>query len=354
MSGLVPSGDMSGPDVVCIYNPVSGGGKTKRCLATVRPLLEAAFESFEARPTEGPGHATILCRAALEKGASLIIAFGGDGTTNEVLAGFVDEDGENCFPGAEIGIIATGTGSDFVRHLGPASLEQQVQAVIDGPGHAIDYGVAQMVSSDGQPLTRPFLNEASVGVSGLVSKHVQRAPRMFGPAASYVWSSVRSLSEHRDKGVTMLLEDDVPIRLPLTLAVFANGQYFGGGMWIAPEARCDDGWLDVLYTGGTGKAHFVTLLARVFNGSHVRSSGVRSARSRTVRMVPDDDRDVVLIALDGEQPGRLPATFHIVHQGIRVRAHGLPAREPASTGAFAPVGDPEEEPAPVRIARLLH
>ena len=345
---------MPKPDVVCIYNPVSGGGKTRRCLSSVRPTLEKAFPQFEVRPTEGPGHATVLSRAALEQGASRIIALGGDGTTNEVLAGFVDEEGVNRFPGAELGIIATGTGSDFVRHLGDATLEQQVRAVIDGPAHAVDYGVAQMVSSDGQPLTRPFLNEASVGVSGLVSKYVQRAPRLLGPAAAYVWSSVRSLSEHRDKGVTLLLEDDVPVRIPLTLAVFANGQFFGGGMWIAPEARCDDGWFDVLYTGGMGKPHFLSLLARVFKGKHVQSSGVRTARSRTVRMVPDDDQDVVLIALDGEQPGRLPATFHIVPRGIRIRAHGLPAGIPASGGAFKPVGDPDEPPTPVHVRRLLH
>jgi len=343
---------MPEPEVVCVYNPVSGGGKTRRSLSSVGRQLEAAFGRFETRATEGPGHATVLARAALERGAAKVIAFGGDGTTNEVLAGFVDDGGENRFPRAELGIIGTGTGSDFVRHLGGASIEDQVRAVIDGPAHLVDYGVAQMVSSDGQPLTRPFLNEASVGVSGLVSKYVQRSPRLLGPAASYIWSSVRSLSEHRDKPVTLVLEDDVPVRIPLTLAVFANGQYFGGGMWIAPEARCDDGWLDVLYTGGRGKPHFLSLLARVFNGTHVRSGGVRTARSRTVRMVPDDDRDVVLIALDGEQPGRLPATFHVVHHGLRVRAAGLPPPQRARSGAFRPVGD--EAPEAVRVGRLLH
>lgn len=336
-------GVMAQPDVVCIYNPTSGGGRTRKHLAAVRTALEAAFDSLEIRPTEGPGHATVLARAALEAGTSLVISLGGDGTTNEVLAGFVDGQGNNRFPGAELGILATGTGSDFVRHLGRASLDDQLQAVTGGPGHLVDYGVAEMVSSDGQPLLRPFLNEASVGVSGLVSKYVQRAPRVFGPAASYVWSSVRSLSEHRDKPVTLILDDDVPVRLPLTLAVFANGQFFGGGMWIAPEAQCDDGWFDVLYTGGTGKPHFLTLLARVFAGKHVGARGVTSARSRTIRMVPEDEEDVVLIALDGEQPGRLPASFHIVHHGVRIRAAGLPARPPISSGAFVPVGDPPRE-----------
>ncbi len=345
---------MTDDHVVCIYNPVSGGGKTRKRLASVQRALEAAFESVELRPTEGPGHATVLARAALEQGASLVIAFGGDGTTNEVLAGFVDAQGRNAFPGAELGIIGTGTGSDFVRHLGGASVHEQIAAVTAGPAYPVDYGVAQMISGDGQPLTRPYLNEASVGVAGLVSKYVQRAPRLLGPAASYLWASLRSLSEHRDKPVTLILEDDVPVRIPLTLAVFANGQYFGGGMWIAPEARCDDGWLDVLYTGGRSKAYFVSLLARVFSGKHVAASSVRAARSRTVRMVPEDPSDVVLIALDGEQPGRLPATFHVVHHGIRIRAAGLPPPAPASSGAFEPVGDPQVEPAGVHIARLLH
>ncbi len=340
--------------VVCIFNPASAGGRNRQRLASVERPLSAAFESLELRETEGPGHATVLCRDALERGADLVIAVGGDGTTNEVLAGFVDDGGVNRFPGAELGIIATGTGSDFVRHLGPATLDEQIQTVIRGQAYAVDYGVAQMVSNNNQPLTRPFLNEASVGVSGLVSKHVQRAPRFLGPAASYVWSSVRSLAEHRDKPITLILEDDKPVDIPLTLAVMANGQYFGGGMWIAPEAQCDDGWFDVLFTGGEGKVDFMGLLARVFSGKHVGVRSVHAARSRTIRMVPHDDRDVVLISMDGEQPGRLPAAFHIVHRGIRVRAHGLPARASASSGAFAPVGDPDVEPAPVGRDGVLH
>ncbi len=341
--------------VVCIFNPAAAGGKNRQRLGAARRCLSRSFVSFELLLTEGPGHATVLTRDALERGCDQVIAFGGDGTTNEVLAGFMDDDGDNGFPGAELGIVAVGTGSDFQRHLGPASMEQQVLAVARGPAHRIDYGVAHMVSSDGQPLMRPFLNEASVGMSGLVGRHVQRAPRLLGPASTYVWSSIRSLVEHRDKAVTLVLEDDRAREIPLTLAVMANGQYFGGGMWIAPEAQCDDGWLDVLYTGGAGKLDFLGLLARVFKGAHVGAASVHTARSRTVRMVPKDDRDVVLISIDGEQPGRLPASFHIVPGGIRVRAHGLPTTAPRSSGRFEPVGDPDVPPRPTpRSDKLIH
>jgi diacylglycerol kinase family enzyme len=310
-------------------------------LAEVERRFAEAHEGVTLVRTEGPGHATVLARAALERGADLVVSVGGDGTANEILAGFVDGRGENLFPDVELAIVACGTGSDFQRHLGRRDLFAQVDAVVDARSHRVDYGVARLVSRDGQPLLRPFLNEASVGLSGHVVDIARRTPRLLGQRGTYVVSALRSLLAHRDKGVTLILDDDVPRELPLTLAVVANGQYFGGGMWIAPEARCDDGWFDVLYTGGYGKLHFLGLLARVFRGTHTTVPGVRTARSRTIRMVPRDAHDVVLIDLDGEQPGRLPASFHLVPGGILLRAAGLHERRvPRETGLFEPVEGP--------------
>jgi diacylglycerol kinase (ATP) len=317
-------------------------------LAEVQRRFAEAHEGVELVRTDGPGHATVLARMALERGAEMIVSIGGDGTTNEILAGFVDERGDNRFPDVELAVIGCGTGSDFQRHLGRRDLFAQVDAVVDARSHRVDYGVARLVSRDGQPLVRPFLNEASIGLSGHVVDYARRAPKILGPHGTYAVGAIRSLLAHRDKGVTLILDDDIPRELPLTLAVVANGQYFGGGMWIAPEARCDDGWFDVLYTGGRGKLHFLGLLARVWTGSHTKVPGVRTARSRTIRMVPRDESDVVLIDLDGEQPGRLPASFHIVPRGILLRAAGLHERRvPQETGLFEPVE-------PARTDTILH
>ena len=334
--------------VVCIGNPASAGGRVRHRLAEVERSFAAAYEGVEMLRTEGPGHATVLARDALERGAELIVSVGGDGTTNEILAGFVDDRGDNRFPDVELAVLACGTGSDFQRHLGRRKLSAQIDAVVDARSHRVDYGVARLVSRDGQPLVRPFLNEASVGFSGQVVDTVRRTPRMLGPHGAYVVGALRSLVAHRDKGVTLILDDGVPHELPLTLAVVANGQYFGGGMWIAPEARCDDGWFDVLWTGGRGKLYFLGLLARVFRGTHTSVPGVRTARSRTIRIVPRNERDIVLVDLDGEQPGRLPASFHIVPRGILLRAAGLHERAvPRESGLFEPVE-------PARPTSLLH
>lgn len=339
---------------ICIVNPAAAGGRTRHRIPAVERSLRRAFEDFELVTTEGPGHATVLCRDALERGVELVIAVGGDGTANEVLCGFVDRDGVNRFPEAVMGVVASGTGGDFVRHLGAASLEAQLTAVSSGGEHWVDYGVARLVSSDGRDITRPFLNEASVGLSGLVVDLARRAPRMLGPTSRYLLSSLRGLLEYREKGVTLVFDDGVPREMPLRLAVVGNGQYFGGGMKITPEAVCDDGWFDVVYTGGVSKLHFAGLLARVFNGRHVESDTVATLRTRTVRMMPTSERDVILIDVDGEQPGRLPASFTVVPGGIQLRAAGLPARAGPSSGRFKPVEPAPQRPEDHRRGKLLH
>lgn len=337
---------MSGPQRVhAIYNPASANGKTAQRWKQAEPKLKTAFPGLEVTATQAPGHARLLCRDALENGADLVISFGGDGTNNEVLCGFIDDDGTNAFPGAELGLLASGTGSDFMRHLDVKSMDDQIAQLVAGPATKVDYGVAQFVTHEGNAVTRPFLNEASVGVSGLIVDYVGRRTRRLGPTMTYLLGAIRGIMDHKDKEVTLVLDDGVAHKLPLTLAVMANGQYFGGGMWIAPHARCDDGWLDVLFTGGYPKMQFLGLLARVFSGAHARSSSVTTARTKSVRLAPADERDVVLLDLDGEQPGRLPAEFRIVEGGLRLRAAGLRDRPEAEQGElFAPVVPAEDLP----------
>ncbi len=313
--------------VLAIVNPASSSGRTLRRWPALKSALVDALGEVEIRTTDGPGHATLLTRRGLEGGAGLVISIGGDGTNCEVLGGFVDDAGRNRFPEAELGLLHSGTGGDFLRHLGRRSAVDAIAALASGPAVTIDYGVASFVDTQGRPTTRPFLNVASAGLSGLVDELVRRPNRWLGPAATYVLGSVRGLMEYVARPVQITVDGGEPVTMPLALAVMANGQYFGGGMWIAPRARCDDGLLDVLYTPGRSRPGMVGLLAKVFRGAHVDVDSVTSTRGRAVELRCVDDHDVVLIDLDGEQPGRLPARFHIEPGALRVRAAGLP--EPA-------------------------
>lgn len=318
-----------GEPIVAIVNPASSHGRTLRRWPALHEAIAASLPGITVRMTEAPGHATLLCRRALEDGARMVVSIGGDGTNNEVLSGFVDDTGRNRFPDAELGLVHSGTGGDFLRHLGRPSLAQAIAAVAVGPAVQVDYGVATFIDHQGHEAVRPFLNVASAGLSGLVDHHVRRSSRWIGQTATYVLGSLRALLEYRAKWVEIAIDDAEPVELPLMLVVAANGQYFGGGMWIAPVARCDDGRFDVLHAPHRSRFATTGLLGRVFAGKHVDDPSVVSTGGRVCSVRPRDRDDVVLVDLDGEQPGRLPATFRIVPGGLRVRAAGAPG--PART-----------------------
>jgi diacylglycerol kinase family enzyme len=250
------------------------------------------------------------------------VSVGGDGTANEILCGFIDHQGVNRFPQAELVLMGSGTGGDFCRFARRAAGDSSLSVA----PRAIDYGVAD-VSLSGARARVPFLNAASVGISGLVDRFIAGSKKRFGTRAAYVGASLRGLAEFREQAVRIVV-DERTTEIPLTLAVMANGQYFGGGMWIAPGAVCDDGFLDVIHAGGLGKAALVGLLVRVFSGKHV-GPGVTNGRASRVSIEPlsPDPSNTpesapaipLLVDLDGEQIGQLPATFWVVPRGIRVQ-----------------------------------
>ena len=290
--------------------------------------LRERWPGLRIEHTDGHGHATRLARVALESGASVVIAVGGDGTANEVLAGFMDDEGQSRFPHAELGLLGGGTGGDFLRQLGSPPWDAQL-AALEHPGRAIDYGLMRFVDPQGHVRVRPFLNAATAGVTGHIVARVLRSGRvsrrLLGRKGIYLWNSVLEILAFRARTVQLEVEGAEPQSLALALAAITNGQFFGGGMWIAPMARVDDGRLELLYTGDVSTGTLLGLLGKIFKGRHVGHPKVLAQGIRRVRLRPRTEGDVVLVEMDGEQPGRLPAEIWIVPGGVRVRVAGLPA-----------------------------
>jgi YegS/Rv2252/BmrU family lipid kinase len=303
-----------------IVNPASSNGKTLRRWPRIEHALRESLGDLDARLTEGPGDATHFAREALESGADLVVSVGGDGTNNEVLCGFVDDQGKNLFPRAELGLVASGTGGDFCRHLGPVSIEAQVARLARGSSRAIDYGITRFVANGGGPCVRPFLNVVSVGLSGLVARYTLAKPgKVAGARGTYLLGAVRGIVSYRNQPVRLALDGEAGEEVGLSVAAVANGQFFGGGMWIAPEAACDDGLLDLVWAEGISRTRMIGLLGRIFRGGHVGARGVHLRRAREVRISPRDEGQEVLIEVDGEQPGRLPLSVSVVPGGLRLR-----------------------------------
>jgi YegS/Rv2252/BmrU family lipid kinase len=306
---------------IAIVNPKASSGGAEQRWATIEEALHARIPGLRVRFTEAPGHATHLCREALERGIPTILSVGGDGTANEVLGGFVDpQTGHNRFPDATLALLAAGTGGDFQRMFGRVRVERQVERLFAAAPRTIDYGVAHYIDHEGSPRVRPFLNVASIGVSGEVVQRVNSSDAQLGPTLKYLLGSLEGIAGWRNVQVRVRVDDQPERRIDLTLAIVANGQYFGAGMWVCPNAAIDDGRFDVLEVAGMSRGTLVATLAKVFGGKHLRVRGVSHGHARrVVELVPVWDQAQVPIEIDGEQVGRLPARFELCAAAVRVQ-----------------------------------
>jgi diacylglycerol kinase family enzyme len=280
-------------------------------MRAVMPGLQCAF-------TERAGHATQLVRTALEQGVELIISVGGDGTNNEVLAGFVDATGVNRFPSAELALIPAGRGSDFTRTFGPPVFEQWISR-LKLPARATDYGIARSFGN-GQVQVRTFLNEASTGASSQVLAYANAAQGKLGPTLTYLVSSVRGITSHRNHSVWIRYDDAEPELIPMTLVGIANGQYFGAGMWLNPNGSVEDGQFDVIEASGMSRMKLMEALGRLYFGKHLSLSKVRHRRCKRLTLWSEaEDAPAVGVETDGELGVCLPVTFEIAPGGILIR-----------------------------------
>jgi YegS/Rv2252/BmrU family lipid kinase len=251
----------------------------------------------------------------------LIVAVGGDGTLNEVVNGFFEESGTPVAPEAELGLLPAGTGGDFRRSVGIPLETKGAVRVLAGKSRRVDIGKVTYRTLDGGQGSRFFINVASCGVSGLVDRYVNRSSKRLGGKISFALASLRALAEYRDRRIKLQLDDGPWQEMTITSLAVANGQYFGGGMWVAPKAALDDGIFDLTLWTGFGFRDFVFKSGQLYDGRHLQLSGVTTARARKVVATSEEE---VLLDLDGEQPGQLPATWEVLPQALQLRGIELP------------------------------
>jgi YegS/Rv2252/BmrU family lipid kinase len=299
--------------VTFVVNPRSANGATLRRFERVRESFKNGLGDIDVKLTERPRHATELARAAIKGGARAVISVGGDGTNNEVINGFFEEDGSRVPGAAAFGVVTSGTGGDFRRTFGwTTDALDDLARLMRCQTRTIDVGRLTVTVDGGSTTTRHFVNIASFGMSGEVVDIVNHSSKALGAKLSFMAGSVRTMISYRPKRVRLTIDDAPPQERDITVVAVANGQYFGGGMWIAPAAVPDDGLFDCVTVRGGGLSFWVRNGLKVYAGKHMALEGVSMARCRRVRAEPVPAGDRVLVEIDGEQPGHLPATFEVV------------------------------------------
>ncbi len=298
-----------------IVNPAAAAGAAGRRWNRIAALLRSSLGDFRHAITNKQGDATALSRAALRDGFEMVVSVGGDGTLNEVVNGMFDG-AVPVVPNAVLGVIALGTGSDFGRTIGQQDLESACARLKGRKTQPIDLGHARYTAQDGTAASRVFINVASFGVGGLVSHLVSPRLKALSGRLAFTLATLRALAVYRDKMVTLEFDGLPPRSLAVTNCAFANGRYFGGGMQVAPAAQLDDGELDVTIWSGFRLMDFIAKRYTLYDGSHVQEPGAEVLRTRhTVATGPS----TVLLEIDGEAVGRLPAELSVLPGALKLK-----------------------------------
>lgn len=268
--------------LLLIVNPASSRGDTQRVETAIHAAFTARGLSYHVVRTERRGHAAQL---VTENGRDFegIVAVGGDGTLHEILQTL---DVERHV----LGLIPCGSGNDFawMNHW-PADIDACADRIAAGRERRIDLGLW-----DGGR----FHTSVGVGFEARVTYESLRVKHLRGPAI-YLAALVRVLNDLHA----------YPVRIDwsagswsgdMLLASIGNGARVGGAFKMTPEARNDDGMLDMCLAPRIGLWALLRLLPGTFTGSHVRSRRVQLCRGPRIRITSSEGLPV---HIDGEMVG---------------------------------------------------
>jgi YegS/Rv2252/BmrU family lipid kinase len=271
--------------VSVLINPISGRQRrddppaARRALAE-RVLREAGFTPA-VRVTEDSGHAGTLAREALAQQHELVIAWGGDGTVNEVAAVL-------AFTGTPLGIVPAGSGNGLADDLGvPRAAEAAMRMALGSPVRHIDAG-----EIDGAR----FFNLAGIGLDASIAARFAARPAGRRGLAAYAQITFLQLLTYRPETYVIDSGGEQLSRRALFIAL-ANSRQYGNGALIAPRARVDDGRLEVVVVEPQPLARIAWRLPSLFRGTLVDSPGVIMRSANRLRISADHP---IAFHVDGE------------------------------------------------------
>ncbi len=308
-----PQPDFQRKRLIVAINPGSAAGGKK----AVGPIVVQGLRDMGHDVTElqEKSYQDLLtkARAAIATEPDGFVVVGGDGMVNL---------GANMVAGTDVplGIISAGTGNDTARSLNlpfddtTASLAALGSALQHAP-RVIDAAIMRFADPvTGEPTERWFACALSAGFDASVNERANRMKNPKGPSR-YIIALVIELAKLKPYHYTLTL-DGKATQVDANMVSIGNGVSLGGGMLITPDAKLDDGLLDVLVVRPLSRFNFLRIFPSVFKGTHVTRKEVTIERARTVRI----EGEGVVITGDGESVGPAPVDVELVPGALRVLA----------------------------------
>ena len=273
-----------------IVNLTAGGGKPNHHLETVLKYLKENRLNFKVCITSHQGEAVELAQKAADNGAELIVSVGGDGTVNEIVNGIMKSKNN-----PSLGIIPLGWANDFIKSTGiPSDIIEACKILIKGKTKKIDIGTINNQIY--------FANICGIGfdaeVSHLANQLKNRHPNWnILSAYVYVFATIKKLLSPFSYHDVKIKFDGQEIHSKILFIAISNGKIYGGRFNITPEAILDDGLLEVCVVEKMGRFKYLSIIPKVFKGTHASIKGINFYRAKEVVI---QSSEPVLAQVSGE------------------------------------------------------
>lgn len=254
--------------------------------------------------TSWAGHSYLLAKEFSQEGYTHIIAVGGDGTLHEVINGVL-----NSGNTPTVGLLPSGSGNDFAKTLnGPDNLEEVFDYIQQGYSYEIDAGKVRFMSSNGESEERFFINISDLGIGADVVQKVNRSPRWLGTSFIFYKAIVQSFFTYKNKHLKCDT-DDWSWSGKVNSFVIANGQYFGDGMCIAPDASPSNGLFQIVIIGDITIYDYIKQVTKIKKGLKVDHPKMEYRVATALTIEAENDCG---IEADGEYLGKTPCQLSIL------------------------------------------
>ena len=295
-----------------VFNPNAANGAAAKQLESVKELLRTTGVPFDLELTAGPLHAVEIAKDGCRNGYEGIVAAGGDGTANEVLNGIMlESEGKESQPA--FGTICIGRGNDFAHGAGiPGNTADVCKALADGSSFAMDVG---RIICDGE--VRYFGNGIGIGFDAMVNIEATKITWAQG-FLSYFLGAMKTMFFYYDAlPLEIVYNGKTETKLMIQISVM-NGTRMGGAFYMTPDAKTDDGLLDVCIGHAPKRREMLGIILRYMNGSQGVSPHILFDQTRDLTVRSSDGK--LVIQADGEivtTTGR-GVGIECLHHAVRV------------------------------------
>jgi diacylglycerol kinase (ATP) len=302
------SRDTSEPADLLLVNPLAGNGRAIAALPALRNFAAERGWNLEISITQSADDLARKARLAAQSGRQRILVLGGDGTFQLLLNSVRDQ------PQIVLGVIPAGGGNDLAAALGlPVDPLQAAALLLDGQAGYLDAVRAR--TADG--IERLFCGGGGVGLDAAAARYANGSYRSLRGRARYLLSAIRALLCFRAFPARIILDESAenPLRVAALVVSVLNTPSYGGGLYLAPKARTDDGQLELVIVEDLNVFEILGLLPALALRGEFATKRIRRSSVKQVRI---ETESPIWIHGDGEVLGTTPAEFSVVPRAVRI------------------------------------